>query len=216
DVTNDEPFDRYMRWSPDGKQIAFGSDRTAGSQVWICNSDGTNLKQVTFTASTEKGTSFPVWSPTGDRIAVHFDGATSLLDPSRTAVEQQAQTLPKDPTRWLVVWAWSPDGTKLAGVIAEGQKRHIGYYSFATNQYHTVIENTNEIPAWLPDSRRFVYSVGSKIFLGDTVSRSSKEIFSNPLVDIRSPFVSRDGKLLYYTAGNEESDIWLLDLTTEK
>ncbi len=216
DVTNDEPFDRYMRWSPDGKQIAFGSDRNSGSQVWICNSDGTNLRQLTFAASGEKGTSFPVWSPSGDRIAVHFDGTTSLLDPSRRADEQQEQVLPKDPGMWIVVWDWSPDGSKLAGVIAEESKRSIGYYSLETNQYQIVIEGTNELPSWLPDSRRFVYSVGSKIFLGDISSKTSKEIFSNPLVEIRSPFVSRDGKLLYYTAGNDESDIWLLDLTTEK
>jgi eukaryotic-like serine/threonine-protein kinase len=213
DVTDDEPFDRYIRWSPDGKQIAFGSDRNGGSQIWICNADGTNLRQLTYKATEELATSFPVWSPTGDRISVYYDGTTTLLDPSRSENEQQAPTLPKDPKYRIVAWDWSPDGKKLAGVIAEGARRHIGYFSFETNQYHVVIEDSDELPSWLPDSRRIVYSVGSAIFLADTELKTSTQIFSNPLVDVRSPFVSRDGKLLYYTAGNTESDIWLLDLT---
>ncbi len=113
----------------------------------------------------------------------------------------------------MVVWDWSPDGTKLGGVIAEGQKRHIGYFSLETNTYHIVVENSSALPAWLPDSRRFVYSVGSKVFVGDAVTRETRELFENPGFDIRSPFVSHDGKLLYYTAAKLESDIWLLDVS---
>ena len=111
---------------------------------------------------------------------------------------------------------WSADGKKLLGVIAEGDKRHIGYYDLDTHQYHVLVENTDTVPSWLPDSRRFIYSTGHKIRLVDIVSRESREIFVNPQVDIRSPFVSRDGKLLYYTAANYESDIWMLDMTAEK
>jgi len=97
-----------------------------------------------------------------------------------------------------------------------GGGRHIGYYSFETGTYELVIESPDGIASWLPDSTRFIYSEGSKIFLADIVSKQKRQIFENPNVDVRSPFVSRDGKLLYYTAANYESDIWLLDLTAEK
>ena len=216
DITNDEPFDRYVRWSPDGRRLAFGSDRNGGGQVWISNADGTNLRQITAKNDVDAATGFPVWSPTGDRLAVYYNGVTSLLDPELSEDEQDAPKLPVDCVHRLVTWDWSPDGQKLAGVIAVGDKRHIGYFSFETNQYHIVVENTDEVPSWLPDSRRFIYSDGPKIFLADIVTRETKEMFSNPEVDVRSPFISRDGKLLYYTAGNSESDIWLLDLTAEK
>jgi Tol biopolymer transport system component len=212
DVTNDESFERYVRWSPDGGRLAFGSDRNGGGQVWICNSDGTNLRQITTSQTDEASTGFPVWSPTGDRLAVYFDGTTSLLDPTKTETEQQAPTLPRTGGLRMVVWDWSPDGTKLLGVIAESEKRHIGFFSLESNEYTIVVENSVDVPSWLPDSRHFVYASRRTIFLVDSDSREVKELFSNPLVDIRSPFVSRDGKLLYYTAANDESDIWLLDL----
>lgn len=216
DLTNDEPFDRYVRWSPDGTRVAFVSDRNGGGQVWVANADGGDMRQLTFSSKETAGTGFPVWSPNGKQLAVYFDGVTSLLDPTVPEREQSAETLPKDPKYRIVVWDWSKDGTKLLGVIAEGEKRHIGYYSLDTKQYVVVIEDEDAVPSWLPDSKRFIYSIGSKIYLADIESKTPREIFSNPQVDIRSPFVSKDGKLLYYTAANGESDIWLLDLTAEK
>lgn len=216
DLTNDEPFDRYVRWSPDGTRVAFVSDRNGGGQVWVANADGGDMRQLTFSSKETAGTGFPVWSPNGKQLAVYFDGVTSLLDPTLPEREQSAETLPKDPKYRIVVWDWSKDGTKLLGVIAEGEKRHIGYYSLDTKQYVVVIEDEDAVPSWLPDSKRFIYSIGNKIYLADIESKTPREIFSNPQVDIRSPFVSKDGKLLYYTAANGESDIWLLDLTAEK
>ena len=136
-----------------------------------------------------------------------------LLDPTRPQNEQPPETLPKDPRYRLVAWDWSPDGKKLLGVLAEGERRHIGYYSFEDNAYHPVIEDSQEVASWLPDSRSFVFAVKNKIFLGDIGSKQPVEIFAHPeRVDIRSPFVSRDGKLLYYVAATNESDIWMLDL----
>lgn len=216
DVTNDEWFERYVRWSPDGTRLAFVSDRNQGSQVWTANADGTNLKQLTFSSSSLAGPGFPVWSPDGSRVAIYHNEATLLIDPSASSGELPAPALPKHPRLRIVVWDWSPDGQKLAGVIAEGEKRHIGYFDIPTNEYRVVVENNSEIPSWTPDSSRLVYSMGSKVFQVDINGGAPKELFNNPLVEIRSPFVSRDGKMLYYTASNTESDIWLLDLTAER
>ena len=213
DVTNDEPFDRYVRWSPDGSRLAFISDRNGGGQVWISDSDGSNLRQLTFTASNETGHGFPVWSPDGKLLSVYLDGITRFFDPNKGEYEQQPTALARDPRYRLVAWDWSPDGDKLAGVVHDGNKRNIGYYSFGSGQYHPLIEVSDGLPSWLPDSRRFVYSFDNKIFLVDIDSKIATEILSIPNVEIRSPFVSRDGKLLYWVTASSESDIWLLDLT---
>ncbi|MEO5859951.1 MAG: protein kinase [Pyrinomonadaceae bacterium] len=213
EITNDEPFDRYVRWSPDGKRIAFNSDRDGGAQVWVANADGGGLRQITFDTSLVTGPGFPVWSPDGSKLAIHFSGPTLIIDPNRTQLEQTPEAIAKDPRYRLVVWDWSPDGKKLLGVIAEGDKRHIGYYSFETNSYEVIFENSQAIGSWLPDSRRVVYGDGSCVYMIDITTKERTKILENPEVEIRSPFVSRDGKLLYYTASNAESDIWLLDLS---
>jgi eukaryotic-like serine/threonine-protein kinase len=213
DVTNDEPFDRYVRWAPDGKTIAFSSDREGGNQVWIAKSDGSGMYQFTFDSDPEIRTGFPVWSPDGKRLSVFSDQRTMIYDISATSEAQQPFIMPASANAdRMVVWDWSPDGTKLAGVIAKGAARHVGYYSLLSGEYVVVVSDNGSVPSWLPDSRHLVFSDAGTVFIADTESGSVRKLFQNELVNIRSPFVSRDGTLLYYTAANEESDIWMLDL----
>src|SRR5206468_2778479 len=47
-ATHSEPYlDETPSWFPDGKHIAFQSNRTGRMEVWIMKSDGTDLKQIT-------------------------------------------------------------------------------------------------------------------------------------------------------------------------
>jgi serine/threonine protein kinase len=216
DITNDEPFDRYVRWSPDGTRFAFLSDRMSGGQIWITNADGTGLRQLTYSTSAKASPGFPVWSPDGKRIAVYFQGITMLLDPDKPETEQPDAFRITPAQYRIVVWDWSPDGTKLAGAMVEGDKRHIGYYSLATNDYHIIVPGLGEVPSWTPDSRHLIYSQGGTVHIVNIETKVVRELFKNPAVDIRSPFISRDGKLLYYTAANAESDIWMLEIPTQQ
>lgn len=52
--------------SPDGKLIAFDSSRSGNYEIWICNSDGSNLQQLTFFDGPQS--SNPRWSPDGKHI----------------------------------------------------------------------------------------------------------------------------------------------------
>jgi Tol biopolymer transport system component len=49
-------------YSPDGKKVAFESDRMGYSDIWICDSDGSNCSQLTDLHGTS-GTAR--WSPNG-------------------------------------------------------------------------------------------------------------------------------------------------------
>ncbi len=214
DVTDDEPFDRYVRWSPDGKQLAFYSDRNGGTEIWMCNVDGTNLRQITFATSGELGSGFPVWSPDGKRLAYFLGGQTYILDLSKDWNEQTPQKLELVPgVTGFVAWDWSPDGKKLAGTIYDGSLKFIGFYSFETANYKKIVENNDSLSSWLSDSRRIIYGLDNKILIADTGTRVIGELVSDSKEHLRDPFVSRDGKLLYYTATTSESDIWLLDLS---
>ena len=61
------------QYSPDGKKIAFASDRSGGPQIWVCKSDASNPVQLTFMDASSSGT--PRWSPDGRSIV--FDSTAS-------------------------------------------------------------------------------------------------------------------------------------------
>lgn len=77
-LTNSIAWNMQPRFSPDGKQIAFISDRDGGDNLWLMDADGTNVTQVSKEKSDLVHT--PNWSPDGDYIATKrgFMGARSI------------------------------------------------------------------------------------------------------------------------------------------
>jgi len=58
-------IDAYPVFSPDGKKIAFESDRSGNFEIYIMDTDGSHIRQLTFDTAFD-GT--PAWSPDGKRI----------------------------------------------------------------------------------------------------------------------------------------------------
>ena len=53
-------------WSPDGKRLAFVSNRFGTPQIFVMNADGSGVQRLTYQG---KYNQTPVWSPRGDLIA---------------------------------------------------------------------------------------------------------------------------------------------------
>ena len=68
-------------------------------------------------------------------------------------------------------------------------------------------------PAWLPDSRRFIYGYKNFIQIADSETKKTRQLNLPFIEELPSVGVSRDGKLIYYTLSSSESDIWLLDIS---
>ena len=64
---------------------------------------------------------------------------------------------------------------------------------------------------WLSDNRRLVYSAGSKAYIADTLTKRVREVFDAGEERISSVGIAKDGRLLYFTIYQSESNIWLLD-----
>ena len=65
-------WDYQARYSPDGKQIVFISDRSGSDNIWIMAADGTSPKALTREKSFMFGS--PVWSPDGQYIVARRYG----------------------------------------------------------------------------------------------------------------------------------------------
>ncbi len=77
-LTSGIPWDMQPRYSPDGKWIAFTSDRSGGDNIWVIGRDGKNLQQVT--KETFRLPNSPAWTPDSQYVAArkHFTGTRSL------------------------------------------------------------------------------------------------------------------------------------------
>ncbi len=94
-------------FSPDGKKIAFGSNRMGYGDIWVCDDDGSNCSQLT---SLHGDAATPRWSPDGRYIV--FEATTNglwevylLKYPGGTP-----QELPTFPGANNGVPRWSRDG----------------------------------------------------------------------------------------------------------
>jgi TolB protein len=65
-LTDGSAIDSWPVWSPDGKQIAFVSNRDRNFEIYLMNADGTNLKNLTNHSGQDTS---PAWSPDGKKIA---------------------------------------------------------------------------------------------------------------------------------------------------
>src|SRR2546428_1329002 len=71
-LTSGLAFDSQPRYSPDGKWIAFLSDREGSENVWIIKADGTDPKQLSKDTSSEFAS--PAWIPDGQYVIVSRSG----------------------------------------------------------------------------------------------------------------------------------------------
>ena len=62
-------LDFNPQYSPDGRYIAYQSDRSGDCEIWIAKSDGGSSRQLTRLHAQISG--FPRWSPDGKYIAFH-------------------------------------------------------------------------------------------------------------------------------------------------
>jgi serine/threonine protein kinase len=63
--------DAFAQYSPDGKTIAFYSGRSGLQEIWLCDADGSNARQLSHVNAPVSAT--PRWSPDGKQIVFDSD-----------------------------------------------------------------------------------------------------------------------------------------------
>jgi Tol biopolymer transport system component len=203
-LTEDQVLDRHPRWSPDGRWIAFQSNRGGSYSVWLVRADGQGLREL------PRGTGdllYPVWSPDGDQLVV-WDTAIAGGRIVRVGDEAMlAESLPSTAQGGFVPSDWSPDGRVIAGTVAGS----VWLYSVDGHSYTQLKPGTN--PAWLSDSRRLVYAYGGDLYIADTVLKISRELLSIPDQQLDSPRVSGDNRELYFSESGTDANLWVMTVS---
>jgi len=147
-LTSEPGIDTSPTWSPDGKQLAFVSQRGGSPQIYMMNSDGSAVRRLTYQGSYNQT---PRWSPRGDLIAFTarderavFDLFTINVQTGLVARITQDQGSNSDPS-------WAPNGRLLVFVSTRSGKPELWVATPDGNAQQQLTHGGDySTPAWGP------------------------------------------------------------------
>ena len=155
-LTDNGAADELPAWSPDGRRIAFDSNRDGNREVYVMNADGSGVTRLTDNGAADE---FPAWSPDGRRIAFESnrDGNPEVyvMNADGSGVTRLTDNGARD---WYP--AWSPDGRR----IAFDSDRDGNWEIYVMNADGSGLTRltykgaADFSPAWSPDGRRIAFT----------------------------------------------------------
>jgi TolB protein len=216
-LTQNDANDTLPASSPDGRRIAFVSDRDRNREIYVMNADGN--EQINLTSNPSEDWT-PAWSPDGKRIAFASfrDGNWEIY-----VMDSRGQ----NPTRLTKNNAmdfgpsWSPDGQRIAFVSNRDGNLEI-YVMAADGSSQTRFtqhEATDQSPAWSPDGKQLLwesYRDGNmEIYAANLDGSGLKNVTRDPQADDHGPTWSPwGGRIAFFSNRDRGWDIYTLDLET--
>ena len=230
--------ERHARWSPDGKWIAFESNRSGDFQIWLLPVDGGEARQLT---SLSTGATGPMWAPTGDKLAFvsgvfpQFSSLPFAEAEAKNKAELDAREKSKVKVRvatQLLYRHWDSwhDGTRqhlfVVGVkdgAADGEPRNVTpgendavptSSTFSAGDDYAFSPDGKALAFTAPPLplREQAWSTNHDLWLVNLETLEKKQLTTNPAAD-GYPRFSPDGKTLAYRAqavAGSEADRWRL------
>ena len=138
------------QWSPNGKQLAFVSNRTAdpdrndNEDIFVMNAEkNASIKKLTDWPGADRN---PKWSPDGETIAytstssnlnftMYGQNGISLVTASTGAIKSLASIVDRNVSDIQ----WATDGKNIVCLVTDDRKQYVGNVSLATNILSTVV-----------------------------------------------------------------------------
>ena len=225
-LTTSLALDTWAAWSPDTFKVVFQSDRsldtlTAHFQIYVMNSDGSNVSQLTFADTTTDSTGTikdtsssyqPAWSPDGSKIVFASDRKGNseiyVMDANGANVLNLTNDAAADGQP-----AWSPDGSKIAFATDRDGNAEI----YVMNADGTGLVNltnsprTDLLPSWSPDGTKIAFQSDRSTDFAVWIMNadgSNPVRLSSAAPPSGAPSWSPDGTRIAYEQGG---DIWVMN-----
>ena len=217
-----EAYESLPNWSPDGKMLAFASDRNGNRDVFVMSNQGENLKQLTFLSQDDDVFD---WSPDGNSIL--FSSRRDFSYPAvRLASLYKIDLAGGNPEMVMPDFGdqgkISPDGRYILftrGRLDLFRKHYRGSmntdiwrYDSKTGKYLqlTDFDGYDFLPMWAPDGR-LVYFVShtdgtANLWQMNPDGSAKKQLTHHKDDGIYFANIARNARVIAYTRGAE---IWV-------
>jgi dipeptidyl aminopeptidase/acylaminoacyl peptidase len=217
-----EAIHSHVRWSPDGKKLAFALDQGGKFSIYTLSLSGGGMERI---SDHEFCDSDPEWSPDGKMIA--FNALVTAQDHGVFTVPSKGGEILRlmDGEKPIEASSpkWSPDGKRIAFESNELGSSNIGIWDLKSGSVQWVTKTQHQCydPQWFPDERKLSYLVGQNGNLHIAVQDMEKhvtdylEVEAGVHLQIR---FGRNPRRMYFTFSNlrRPPDLWTVDLENRK
>ncbi|HTV03066.1 MAG TPA: winged helix-turn-helix domain-containing protein [Luteitalea sp.] len=223
-ITSSAALDAFPTWSPDGRAIAYASDRSGRFELFVRDL-AAGGDRLALTSDGQHNVQ-PAWSPDGQSLAYHSSGQGGIwVIPRHGGTPRQISPFGSRP-------AWSPDGRRVAfqgGAYTEPSSA--AFETFGPSSLWVVAAAggtpTRVTEAWLPGgshTRPTWFPDGRRLFFGSQDVNQTTfwtvDIENGALVRVLDagrravdPYLAPDGRSAYYVRMDAHFDLWKLPLT---
>lgn len=193
--------EREVAWSPDGRWIAFVSDRTGEDEIYITPQDGMGNIDLGRDATKE----------TEKDQEKNKEAAAKEAARAKQRGKDKEQQITSGYKGFKFAPAWSPDSKK----IAWGDKDLRLWYVDISDKKPVEVDRGkyNEITnySWSPDSKWLAYDKGQQsgfsiVYLYSTADKKITAV-TNDLVNSLGPVFDPDGNYLYFLSDRDYNEV---------
>ncbi len=224
-LTNDPQPSMAPSVSRDGREIAYHTFRNGTRQLFVMGVEGGTPVQVTHDSAQNRIAS---WSPDGRALVFQRDAFTPSAASEIVSRDSGGNWgTPRILLKGGNIPVWAPDGRRVLTVVGEGDASALMIVPRAGGEPTRVVlpQGTSPTPgliwAWSPDGR-FLYYVGqdpadkkSGVWRVPVTGGTPRLTlwFDEPSPNLIRPWLKMNGNRIYLTRGDQQSDVWMTEVT---